>query len=277
MNSRDAQDVILRLLADGPYRSAAMAGYGAVPAEVNALLGRVDMAGLDRFGRFLCRHYFRERAVHYFKYSRALAPITQRPPEAALKTAEFNALLPQLVLGSRRSAEQVADLLYRHLTRDADSIRARVPYWDDLIAYQRAFFLSDAQLEAKSALQFVARSESAAILELDWDLPPALPLLLRPFRDLPMPAQKPTRLLFARSEHGEVTVVRCSDALKDLLEGLTGKEQPAEVAARMRLPLDSLEKTLRRLEDIGAVIAQESFSSSHVGSEFGPEAGRRPG
>ena len=270
MNSRDAQDVILRLLADGPFRTAALADGASVEPEVAEVLARVDRQGLDRFGRFLCRHYYRERVVHYFKYSRTLAPLTGRAPEAVLKTAEFTALMPGLVLGERKSADLVLELLKRHLTTDVDSVRAVVPYWDDLVTYQSVFFLSDALPLAPhtaGAARFPARAETARMVELGWDIPAVLPALLRPFRELPMPAQRPTRLLFARSPHGEVTVLRCTDALKDLLEGLTGEEDPSRIAARMGVDPESFEKTLKRLEQLGAVIAQGSFSASHVGSD----------
>ena len=109
MNSRDAQDVILRLLADGPFRAAALAAAGGngtdgesgLGPEVAAVVSRVDLGALDRFGRFLCRHYYRERVVHYFKYGRALAPLTDRAPEKVLKAPEFTALMPRLILGDR--------------------------------------------------------------------------------------------------------------------------------------------------------------------------------
>ncbi len=269
MNSRDAQDVILRLLADGPFRARALGGQAQDP-DVAAVLARTDREGLERFGRFLCRHYYRERIVHYFKYSRALEPLTRRKPEAVLKTAAFDALMPRLVLGERSSAESVLELLRRHLTEDAGALRVQVPYWDELVAYQSVFFLSDAlPPEASSASRrFPARAEAAAILELSWDLPAILPQLLRPFRELPLPPAKPTRLLFARSAQGEVTVLRCTDALKELLGKLTGDADPAQVAAQMGLDPSSFEKTLGRLEAMGAVIAQESFSSSHVGSDL---------
>lgn len=270
MNSRAAQDVILRLLADGPFRTAALAGAAAAQAEVREVLSRVDGQGLDRFGRFLCRHYYRERVVHYFKYSRALVPLTGRAPEAALKTPEFSALLPRLILGDRGSAELVLELLRRHLTADADAIRAAVPYWDDLLTYQGAFFLSDALPPASAAAEaprYPARAETATIVELRWDLPAILPALLRPFRELPMPPQQPTRLLFSRSAQGEVTVLRCTDALQNLLKNLTGQEDPAQVAARLGIDSASFEKTLHKLEQLGAVVAQESFSAAHVGSD----------
>ncbi len=267
MNSRDAQDIILRLLADAPFRSAALAGELAAETGLGPVLARVDQQGLDRFGRFLCRHYYRERAVHYFKYSRALAPLTGRTPEAALKTPEFNALMPKLILGDRASAQAVLELLQRHLTAGADSICAAVPYWDDLVTYQSIFFLSDALPPRQASVPFPARAQTASVVELSWNLPAVLPLLLRPFTELPLPPRQPTRLLFARSEQGEVTVLRCTDALRDLLENLTGREDPAQVAARMGLDPESFGKTMRRLEQLGAVIARESFSASHVGSD----------
>lgn len=289
MNSRDAQDVILRLLADCPFRAAAFAKSDTVPPEVSAILAKADLAALDRFGRFLCRHYYRERVVHYFKYSRALTPLTERAPEAALKTPEFNTLMPRLILGDRSSAEAVLELLKRFFTQDADHIRATIPYWDDLLAYQGAFFQSDAlppsgTVGADSHVRpvganlgvcpagprYPARAESLIILELSWDLPTVLPALLRPFRELPMPRRQPTRLLFARSPHGEVAAVRCTDALKTLLDRLTGEEDPANVAAQMGIDPGSFDKTLRQLEQLGAVVAQEYFSASHVGSELPP-------
>ncbi len=270
MNSRDAQDVVLRLLADGPFRAAAIETPAALVPDVAGVVSKLDLAGLDRFGRFLCRHYYRERVVHYFKYSRSLASLTQRPPEAALKTPEFTALMPRLILGDRASAGAVLELLERFLSRDADSIRAAVPFWDDLVAYQGAFFLADAMPPPPEPRRFPARAPTTAILELGWDLPSVLQALLRPFHELPTPARRPTRLLFARSPHGEVTVLRCADALKNLLDSLTGDEKPEQVAARLGLDAASFEKTFRQLEQLGVVVAQESFSSSHVGSDVSP-------
>ncbi len=267
MNSRQAQDVILRLLADGPFRASVMADAAGQGADVAAVSHGVDMAALDRFGRFLCRHYYRERIVHYFKYARALAPMTDRPPKVVLKSAEFKALMPCLILGERTSAQAVANLLKAHLTCEAEAIRAAIPFWDDLVAYQTVFFLSDARPAASEARRYPARAESTALLELEWDLPAVLPALLHPSSQLPMPPRQRTRLLFARSPEGEVTVVRCNDALRDLLEGLTGDVEPASLAARLGLDAASIEKTLRQLERLGAIIAQGSFSSSHVGSE----------
>ena len=272
MNSRAAQDVILRLLADGPFRRAAKEGAEEFDAKARAIVARVDFDGLDRFGRFLCRHYYRERVVHYFKYARALTPITGRAPEAALKSGEFNALLPGLILGERQSAERVLALVERHLMDPADSIRAVIPYWNDLVTYQGFFFLSDTLPADAVPRRFPSLAPTARLVDFAWDLPAVLPALLRPFQELPLPPQKPVRLLFARSAQGEVTVLRCPDSLQNLLEGLSGRDDPREVAQRIGLDAGTLEQTLRRLQDLGALVAQEAFSSSHVASAI-PQAG----
>jgi hypothetical protein len=256
-DSRATQDIILRLLADGPLRAAALDGDAA--PEIAVVMAHLDAAGLERFGRFLCRHYYRERIVHFFRYARALEGVTGRAPEAILKTAEFTALIPRLVLGERDSARLVLDLLERHLTAEAGRIRALVPYWDDLTAYQGALFLCDAlppaRPEARAPAPGGLRSPAptAAIVDLEWDLPEVLPLLLRPFEKPPVPPRRPTRLLFARSVHGEVTALRCTDALKRLLEGLTGEESLEQAAARMNLDPASLERAWKELERLGAI------------------------
>ena len=213
--------------------------------------------------------------MHFFKYSRALAARTGCAPEAVLKTTEFAALMPRLILGERASAQLVLNLLQKRLLEDADIHRAQVPYWDDLIAYQSVFFLSDAAPPPQSAaerVQFPARAESAILLDFQWDLPTVLPLLLRPFTELPIPSRRSLTLLFARSPQGEVTVLRSTDALKQILTRLSGREDPAQIAAQLNLDPAAMAKAMKRLEEIGAVVAQESFSASHVGSDLPPSS-----
>ena len=67
--------------------------------------------------------------------------------------------LPRLILGDRQSAALVLELLRSFLIENADSIRARIPYWDDLVAYQGAFFLSDALPPNHAATPFPAAPE----------------------------------------------------------------------------------------------------------------------
>src|SRR5467141_2422478 len=105
VNDRALQDEVIRALADAPYRTSA------------EWRGRqlADAGQVERFARFLARHFYHERIVHFFKYSRALARVTGRAPEAILKSPAFDALLPTLVLGSRETAAAVARLVTAHV------------------------------------------------------------------------------------------------------------------------------------------------------------------
>src|SRR5206468_856983 len=80
----------IRALADAPYR----ASHAWRRREL------ADPGRVERYARFLARHFYYERIVHFFKYSRALARVTGRAPEAVLTSPAFDALLPTLVLGS---------------------------------------------------------------------------------------------------------------------------------------------------------------------------------
>ena len=82
MSDRALQDAVIRALADAPYRAS---------PEWRGL-ALADPTRLERFARFLARHFYHERLVHFFKYSRALARVTGRRPEAVLTSAGFDAL-----------------------------------------------------------------------------------------------------------------------------------------------------------------------------------------
>ena len=274
MNSRDAQDVMLRLLADGPFRAQAWGGDAELPEATRAVVRQIDMAGLERFARFLCRHYYRERVVHYFKYARALAGRTGLQAESVLKSEAFRAMAPQLILGDAASAARVLELIETYLAGGgAEAARKLAPYWDDLTRYQSTFFLTDAQAARPQPAAYPALAPAARLLDLSWDLPAILPDLLRPFTAVPMPAAKPVRLLFARSGTGEVTVLRCPDALKNLLLGLDGRRDPAGLAASVGLDPASAQKAVQRLTELGAVIAREQFSSAHTATAVPAAAG----
>ena len=102
---RALQDDVIRALSDARYRASAEWRRRAL----------ADPDRVERYARFLARHFYYERAVHFFKYSRALARVTGRRPEAALTSSAFDALLPTLVLGSRETAAAVARIVVAYL------------------------------------------------------------------------------------------------------------------------------------------------------------------
>src|SRR2546421_2811368 len=135
-SDRALQDSVIRALADAPYRAS---------PEWRGL-ALADPTRLERFARFLARHFYFERVVHFFKYSRALARVTGRRPEAVLHSPGFDALLSTAVLGSRATARAVAALAVRHL-RPAGAARS-IPYLDDLLAYEEAVMVAEAGARA---------------------------------------------------------------------------------------------------------------------------------
>src|SRR5439155_1086555 len=75
-----------------------------------------------------------------FKYSRALARVTGRAPEAILKGPAFDALLPTLVLGSRETAAAVGRLVTAYVAAG----RMPIPYLADLLRYEEAMMVVEA-------------------------------------------------------------------------------------------------------------------------------------
>src|SRR2546422_1062787 len=129
-SDRALQDDVIRALADAPYR----ASHAWRRREL------ADPGRVERYARFLARHFYYERIVHFFKYSRALARVTGRAPEAVLTSPAFDALLPTLVLGSRETAMVVAGLVTGHVAAG----RVPVPYLADLLRYEEAMMVVEA-------------------------------------------------------------------------------------------------------------------------------------
>jgi hypothetical protein len=91
------------------------------------------------------------------------------------------------------------------------------------------------------------------LLDFSYDLPSVLPLLLKPWTEVPQPPREPTRLLIARSPHGRVSVARTSTAVATLLELADGRKSLDDLAREAGLRPAELQATLEGLVDIGAV------------------------
>jgi hypothetical protein len=252
VNDRVVQDLLIRALADAPYRDS---------AEWQDR-GLADPERVERFARFLARHFYHERIVHFFKYSRTLARVTGRRPEAVLARPGFDAVLPGAVLGTRATAQAVADLVTEHV-RDG-AAQAAVPYLDDLLRYETAMMVVEAgprvwsdngRTEAGSGKSGATPEivEGTILLDLAYDLPSVLPALLRPWSAVPQAASRPTRLLVARSPHGRVAVARGDDTIAAVVQLANGKRTLEQLAAGAGLAVARVEETLKGLVDLGAV------------------------
>ncbi len=243
------QDALIRALADAPYRASA--------AWRQRELANPDR--LDRFATFLARHYYHERLVHFYRYSRALARVTGRAPEAVLSSAGFDRLLPSLVLGSRDSAVAVTHLVTAHL---ATGTTAAIRYHHDLLGYQKAMMVVEAGARvwrdgspaaAAPRPSLPLRVEGTMLLELQHDLPAVLPLLLREWAVAPDAPEQATTLVIARSAHGRVSVARTTTSIATVLELADGRRSLDDLARDAGLKPGELEATLAGLVEIGAV------------------------
>ena len=252
MNDRAVQDLLIRALADAPYRES--------PEWRSRALA--DPERVERFARFLARHFYYERIVHFFKYSRALGRITGRQPAAVLSGPAFDALLPTAVLGSRATAQAVAGLVAA-CVREGES-PTQVPYLNDLLRYEAAMMVVEAgaRVWTDAGKGDGGRGtggatpeivEGTVFLDLAYDLPAVLPQLLKPWTAVPKAVERPTRLLVARSQHGRVAVARSDDTVAAVVQLADGKRTLEQLAAGAGLAVPQLEETLKGLVDLGAV------------------------
>jgi len=257
-SDRAVQDDVIRALADAPYRASADWQRR----------GLADPGRVERYARFLARHFYYERIVHFFKYSRALARVTDRAPEAILKSPAFDALLPTLVLGSRETAGAVARLVTAHVAAAGEP----VPYLADLLRYEEAMMVVEAGprvwrdsdggggagspqgVPAGPGERYRPETvEGTVLLELAFDLPAVLPKLLQPWTAVPQAPERPTSLLVARSPHGRVTVAKSDESVAAVIELADGKRTLEELAAGAGVQAAELRQTLQGLVDLGAV------------------------
>lgn len=252
MSDRALQDQVIRALADAPYRASAEWRSRRL----------ADPNRVECYARFLARHFYYERIVHFFKYSRALARATGRRPEAILRRPAFETLLPSAVLGSRPTAEAVARLAAEYVRESPSS--AAIPYLDDLLRYEEAMMVIEAgprvwredpatEGVGHGAWDVPERVEGTILLELAYDLPAVLPKLLQPWTELPQAPRQATRLVVARSRHGRVAVARGDEAVAAVVELADGRRTLVELARETGLPATTLEEILKGLVDLGAV------------------------
>lgn len=246
---RALQDEVIRALADAPYRAS--------PEWRRLALADPDR--VERYARFLARHFYHERIVQFFKYSRAVARITGRRPEAVLKGPQFDALLPGAVLGSRETARAVAQLVVEHV----GGAGAAIPFLADLLRYEEAMMVAEAGPRVwrddettgagSGERDRPEKVEGTVLLKLSYDLPAVLPKLLLPWTELPRAAERPITLLVARSPHGRVAVAKSDESVAAVVHLADGTRTLEELAAGAGVEVGALTETLQGLVELGAV------------------------
>ncbi len=258
MTGRSLHDALLRVLTDGQLRRGLLKGdplvAGVLGDEEADTLKRADPEHLRRLARFLGRHFYRERIVRLFRYSRTLSLARGREPLAILESAAFSSVLDSAVLGSPDTTEAVARLVEARLLTDL----VDRPFGAALVSYEGTMFRVEAgprRWQATPSPQdgMPVRSPYARIVELDWNLAPLITALRAGASSPPEPVREPTRLLVALSPRGRVTSVRCPVAVSRLLDALDGRTQLPEVARAAGVGEPEATALVAKLTEIGAV------------------------
>lgn len=176
--------------------------------------------------------------MHFFKYSRALGRVTGRRPQEMIRTGAFDAVLPEIVMGSRATARRVAALVTEYV--EGGPGVDRVPYLGDLLRYETAMMIADAgprdwtgngaaaKVDGRAVPEVV---EGTQVVDFGFDLPHVFRELPGAWSEVPVPPRRPLRLLFARSPEGRVAVVRPPGEALRLLE-FAGRGRTVEELAR---------------------------------------------
>ena len=238
-SDRELQDEVITYLADATLRGNA--------SELPLAPEQAQRAG--RFARFLARRYYRDRLARSFRYSRRFGP----SPESIVDTPAFDAFLDDCVLGSLRAAERVGDLLVDHFRR----LPAPGPWWNDLLEYERLFFLQAATSETTIASEFPRPTVSARCHTFSWDLPTLLPRL-KSGEPAGQELRREVTLLFSRTHLGRIYVAEVDEATAAVFHAADGRRSPAQIAAISALSSGVVQQTLRALSQVGAVVASSA-------------------
>jgi hypothetical protein len=259
MTGRSLHDSLLKVVSDGSLRARLLKGDRQVSAPLGeqeaAVLARLPAERVARISRFLARHYYRERIIRLFRHARRLAAHTGRDPLAVLESPSGLTFLDDAVLGSADSADRLLSLIETYLTENDEAIVARAPYWRDLIRYQAAMVRVEATHDSRQQPPQSRRprcSTAVQILTLEWDIPMVL-AALREGDSLPTGRAARTSLLMARSRHGRVTSVRCTEVIRRLLEAADGNRDVEELARTCRLAPEDADRLVRQLSEMGAL------------------------
>lgn len=233
---RDLQDALIQYLADAPRRRA---GSEALP------LSPQQAARAEKFARFLARRFYRDRLARSFRYSRRFAP----PAEGVVDTPAFDDFLSGCLLGSVAAAEQVADLAIGRL----HATPVPGPWWENMLQYERLFFLQAASSEIVVPAEIPLPGPSARCHKFAWNLP-EICSRLRTGAAVTEELRRGVTLLFSRTHHGRIYVVEADEPSAAVFQALRAGTRPEQIAETTFLPPVVVRHTLAALGQIGAVV-----------------------
>jgi hypothetical protein len=239
-SDRDLQDEVIRYLADARARKTSS-------SELPLSLEQTQKA--EKFARFLARRYYRDRLARSFRYSRLFASAIGRDAEQVVDGESFQDFLNACVMGSLEAAQQVGQMAVMHLS----DVQAPAAWWDEVLAYEQAFFLQAATAEAEPVADFPRRGRSAVCCTFRWNLPEIL-ARLKSGQNIGDDLKKDVVLLFSRTGGGKIYVVEIEESSELVWRHSDGFKRMEQIASAASLPLKTVQDTLQALNELGAVV-----------------------
>jgi len=218
------------------------------------------------------REFYRQQLAFSFSRSREFTEPLGIVAEQIVDTGEGERALRECSPGSldcaRRLGEMAVVLLNQALVRNTAGgetgaetgpgnlrLTPRLPWWRDLVDFERAWFLQAATTAAAPPANRPRRGVSALCAAFAWDIPQVRERLQSgaPIGDDHDLRRKLT-LLFARRRDGEVRVVEAGAVVEKVFRATNGLRTAEQIAAAAALSLAASERILNALADIGAVV-----------------------
>ena len=239
-SDRDLQDDVIRYLVDARARNKSSAELPLSPEQARRA---------EKFGRFLARRYYRDRLARSFRYSRMFASAIGRTAEQVVDGEAFQDFLNESVMGSLEAAQRVGEMAVTHLS----NVPEPGAWWEELLAYEQAFFLQAATSESEPVMDIPRRRRSAVCCAFRWNLPEIL-TRLKSAQNIGDDLKKDVVLLFSRTTGGKIYVVEIEESSVAVWRHTDGTQRVEQIASAMSLPVQTVQDILQALSQIGAVV-----------------------
>ena len=239
-SDRDLQDEVIRYLADARARNENSAEIPLSPEQARRA---------EKFGRFLARRYYRDRLARSFRYSRLFASAIGRSAEQVVDRESFQDFLTECVMGSLEASQRVGQMAVTYLC----NVQQPGAWWEELLAYEQAFFLQAATAEPEPRTDSPRRGCSAVCRAFCWNLPEILGRL-KSKQNIGDDLKKDVLLLFSRTAGGKIYVVEIEESSELVWRHTDGFRSVHQIAAIVSLPVKSVQDTLQALSQIGALV-----------------------
>jgi hypothetical protein len=194
------------------------------------------------------RDFYRDALAQAFRYSGGFAPQTGRRAEDIVTSPAFQSILADARASSLDLARRIGDLAVVHLS----AVTPPGPWWRDLLAYERAWFLQMASADQRLVTYFLRRGVAATTVNFTWDLPQLLERL-RAGESVPESLRRSLTLLFSRAQNGKIYVIELDKPVAAVFRFTNGMRKKEQIAEAAGMPVSEVEEILRALAEIGAV------------------------